>query len=348
MTQSQKYYNLLLLVGLTILLSSCWEKQNHAILRPEIPHYQLTGSVVDIDTGGGLPGVSLTLQSVQMIYDVPQMDTTLQVDSTGFFSVDTIYPGSYLLNIYRAGYPVIDKPLVVEHEDKEVLIEAPTPWIATGHAFLGTINPGSSNPRFTFQGTKFWMMGTYTGYMYRNYYTNVSAILPLILSGSVLNYDRAFLNQSPSAAGLTFGNNIIYAYYSRKVDLILPTTGQINSTVMLDAPISGLTCNNGEFYSTWGQTIQVRGASLNSIQDTLHTDTGSLAMLTKYGDTFMAYDQDRQVVVKLDNQGDVMHTFRLFSDLDGHPIVIYAMNYEATGNLWTSQQYHSHIYRFGE
>lgn len=331
----------------SLLVAGCWEKQSHELLPPEIPHYQLTGSVVDQDTQLPLPNTEIQIRSVYMIYAVEWATKTLFTDSVGFFKIDTIYPGTYTATIYRDGYVTSNFDFMITHADRDISLSVPEPLVATSHLSLNDSNPGVSNPLFTWQGSILWMVGIHQGYIQHQYYpSGVNALMPIRISGNVLTYAQAFLNPSPGAMGLVYANAKLYAYGRYSVDIILPNNGQISSTVPLSEPISGLTFSNDIFYSTWGSSIQVRGNDISQVQTLFQTETGALSHITKFGDQFWAYDQDREFVVVLDSAGIVLKSYKLFPDNAADPIAIHYLSFDTTGQLWVSSENSINFYRF--
>ncbi|MCF7801831.1 MAG: carboxypeptidase-like regulatory domain-containing protein, partial [Candidatus Marinimicrobia bacterium] len=80
------------------IFTGCWEKQDHDLLLPETPHYQLTGTVVDEVTQLPLPDIQVIVKMGYSLYNVEWQTLTLHTDSAGFFQIDTIYPGSYIMD----------------------------------------------------------------------------------------------------------------------------------------------------------------------------------------------------------------------------------------------------------
>ncbi|MCF7796497.1 MAG: carboxypeptidase-like regulatory domain-containing protein, partial [Lentisphaeria bacterium] len=88
----------LIVLFIMVSLTGCWEKQDHDLLLPETPHYQLTGTVVDEVTQRPLPDIQVIVKMGYSLYNVEWQTLTLHTDSAGFFQIDTIYPGSYIMD----------------------------------------------------------------------------------------------------------------------------------------------------------------------------------------------------------------------------------------------------------
>lgn len=344
-------FPVLLSLGVMLLFSlgGCWEKQSHELLPPETPHYLLTGSIVDEDSQLPLANIPVTVASVDMIYDVQWQTQTIYTDSSGFFQMDTIYPGGYTASVYREGYRIFNYNFMVYHADRELSMAAPRPLVATKHIVLNDVNPGPSNPYFAWQGSIVWMMGIHKGYIQNEYYPlGTPALMPVRITAPVISYEHAFLNPSPSAIGMIYYNDRLYAFYRNGMDIISTSNGLITSTTTWDDPLLGLTIEDGLFYTTWGNNLQFRGDDPTQVQITYPTTTGVLSVIAKLGDHFWAYDRDREFTVILDLDGNVLKTFKLFPDDMTNPIDIYYLNFDSLGRLWVSSKDNINFYRFDE
>ncbi len=324
------------LFSMAMLLAACWQRQSHNLLLPETPHYQLTGHITDIDSGEILGGTSMIITATQMIYAVDWLPTTIFADSSGFFTVDTIYPGSYSMTVYRDGYPVLDVPLFISHADRNFDIEVPTPLSANQEIPLNDLNPGGSWPAFTMQAGPLWIMGLYSGFIGRSYVNKIDGLMSITISGNILDVQRGYNNPAPHAKGLIFGQNLLYAYYANKVDVISTSTGQTISTLTLVDLLSGLTFYDGIFYATWGSSIQNRGTDIIREQGSVHTEAGALGSIVRWGNYFWAYDTDRGFVLKIDQDGDIINTFRPFYQTSASPVEVFEISIDLSGDLWIS------------
>ena len=327
----------LFFLSITFIFMGCWGKQDHELLLPELPHYQLTGTVVDEVTQLPLPNIQLVVNMAQSLYAVEWQTLTLYTDSSGFFQIDTVYPGSYTLDFYRAGYRVLAQNIFQAHEDRDLLYTVPEPLESAGVVNLGQENPGSGNPKFAWQGSILWIMGVYKGYINNQYYSlGVAALMHTRISGNMIITDHAFHNPAASALGIVSTYNKIYAYYRDRAELITPSTGLITSTVSWEGLISGLTVREGQFYTSWSNKIESRGSDLTSVNSILETNAENLALLTNDGHRFWALDQNRDWVVSFDSLGTIVGAYKLFHAGKPYPLNVKNMAFDSLHHLWVS------------
>jgi hypothetical protein len=112
------------------LLTGCWKKQKHEITAPETPVYNVTGTIIDIDSNEIMPGVVVIIFPIDMIYDYDFVSATDTTNAQGEFEFKEITPGSYQIQCFRNSFAVLDENLVVDHGDKETEIALPTPIVA--------------------------------------------------------------------------------------------------------------------------------------------------------------------------------------------------------------------------
>lgn len=320
-----------ILVSLLVFIG-CWGKQDHDLLLPNTPHYPLTGSVKNIDTQDPVGHAKVIISSVAQIYAIHWEPTTIYTDSTGLFTVDTIYPGSYLATIYQNDFKLQSAPFMVLHEPKSMAIDLPAPLLADSHTF------GYDLDEITWAGSALWGRQIFTGQIGPTYYgpPGVPALIKLQPRNGILERDVAFLDPSQNARGLTYSNSRILIYSSDSVYSISNTNGTLNATIPLHDRVTGLTVSQGIFYSTWLRSIQVRGTDMAQVVSSIQTTSQALSFLAKKGDYFWAYDQDRDFLVKIDAGGQVVRTFKLFSEVDNQHMIPKGFTLDGTQHLWIS------------
>lgn len=325
-----------LFLVICLMLIGCWKKQSHEILPPDIPYYKLHGIVTDVDSNQPVTGVELVVNDVYLIYGNDWQSVTVYSDSSGEFGLETIFPGSYVADVYRDGYPVLSSQFMVLHEDRELALEICQPVLADGFLDLDSaINDFEPN-LFVWNGSNLWTTGLYFGQIGdQTYDTGVDVLISMNLgTDGVLRTTHTYLDTSDGALGLTQVNDSIYAYFSHHINVISPHTGELLSTIELNDPIKGLTYSDSTFYSTWGKSIQIRGNDVIQIQNSFPTETGSLTAVGFRNNYLWAFDFDRGYLVKLDMSGQVMKTYLAFSDYQGIAQKVTALNFDDTGKLW--------------
>ncbi|MBN1349775.1 carboxypeptidase regulatory-like domain-containing protein [candidate division KSB1 bacterium] len=137
--QSQYAIHLLLILNFTTFF--CWKKQSHDILPPEIPHYDLTGIMTDIDSEAPLPGIQVILEKVTLFHSV-DFDTASGVtDSSGAYVLKNITPGRYIFIAKRDGLIVYKQAIVQAYEPKIIDLELPKPLLCKRYYNAGIYKP---------------------------------------------------------------------------------------------------------------------------------------------------------------------------------------------------------------
>ncbi len=110
----------------TLILLSCWGKQDNNVVRPDAPQYIFTGTVTDRFSGNLLADLKVVVSANNMMYDVVFSPLETMTDENGTFTVDPIYPGLYTVTLYRYDLPVSSVPLQIEHGDTTREYSLPT------------------------------------------------------------------------------------------------------------------------------------------------------------------------------------------------------------------------------
>ncbi len=159
--------------------SSCFNKQDNDITKPNVPEYVLSGSTLDYVTGEPVPNTQLRIQSVAMLYDISFPTRTITSDSMGNYTIDPVYPGSYAIQIVKDDCLLKPIPIQIEHENRELSLDVPQ--ILYGNQFPHSISYDwngtfqmidSSHPYFAMIGskglllTRFYNNGTFIGFYF--------------------------------------------------------------------------------------------------------------------------------------------------------------------------------------
>ncbi len=111
---------------LTLILLSCWGKQDNNVVRPEAPQYIFTGTVTDSFSGNLLSEIKVVVSANNMLYDVEFTPLETLTDENGTFTVDPIYPGLYTVTLYRYDLAISSVALQIEHGDTTRNYSLPT------------------------------------------------------------------------------------------------------------------------------------------------------------------------------------------------------------------------------
>ncbi|HPG40726.1 MAG TPA: hypothetical protein PLP19_16850 [bacterium] len=123
---------IIIIIGLLPIIFNCWKKQGNEITRPAVPHYQLSGTTLDYDSGEILPHITIQVKAVTMLYsDVTFTDVITESDSVGKFIFDPIYPGNYVLAINTENAWHSSKNIEIAHSDRSIDLLIPQVQFAT-------------------------------------------------------------------------------------------------------------------------------------------------------------------------------------------------------------------------
>ncbi|MBN1349322.1 hypothetical protein JXJ21_07930 [candidate division KSB1 bacterium] len=115
-----------------MVILSCWKKQSHEVIAPETPTYTLSGTITDIDSEQFLMNVQIKLQPYELLFDWTLPETLAISDSAGLYQFK-VCPGNYWLHAERENYPVLEKKVTVNYEDRLLDLELPD-WLVTSEA----------------------------------------------------------------------------------------------------------------------------------------------------------------------------------------------------------------------
>ncbi len=105
--------------------SSCFNKQDHDITKPNVPEYILSGSTLDYVTGEPVSNTQIRVQGVAMLYDISFPTQTITSDSVGNYIIDPVYPGSYTIQIIKDDCLLKPQNIQIGHEDREFSLNVP-------------------------------------------------------------------------------------------------------------------------------------------------------------------------------------------------------------------------------
>lgn len=117
----------LILLILVLVNVSCLKRQNHDISAPEIPYFDITGTIQDADTEENLAGVIVKINVVQLFHEVEFESATDTTDSLGNYLFKAITPGRFKCQVYRDGFMVNEEDLLLQYEPKTFDVSSPKP-----------------------------------------------------------------------------------------------------------------------------------------------------------------------------------------------------------------------------
>ena len=340
------------LIVLTLFLLACWQRQDHAITGPEWPYYTLSGYTVDLDdTTQVLPHTPVSLQATLMLYDVIFDPVTVRSDSGGYFQIDSVFPGNYLLTADRDGYAVVKDNLTIKHTDRLYDIHLPEPLL---NAF-STSALYSSDPKFAWVNNELWRLGQTRSLRIRDgtipivrRYTIEYKAGALKLKSSDYDYLRAPFF-APTA--LQVIGNMFYWHSDGLIILCDRESQTIFDFSILDSfrvqdPLYDLIWDGHGFWTTQGPFLQYRGSDLKTVEAWYETDVEVLGPLAYSAGHFWSYDEYRGLVLKLDDRGNILANYRPIDGETGSWIAVHDMDMDSFSRLWASDRRAGKIYVF--
>lgn len=306
---------------------SCWDKQHHDISQPEFPHYILSGYIKDIDNSEtNIPNAVMTIFPVQLIYDVIFSLLTIEADSTGYFQIDSIFPGAYKISVQLDGYRVASEGLFVAHENRQFDIPVPTPLI-NDMLYPPTPNSGSA---MVWVGSKLWMFGMFKP----EEGAAKDVIYQCQVSGGIFGSGGRLPSPVHCPDALVYANGRIYASKRDSVFIISRADGSLINTLLADEPIRGLAWTKAGFWSTLGYYFQFRGQDIKTVEESFLTEAEILGPLDFGNGYFWSYDRYRELLLKLDSDGTIQKSHRLIDFDTGGWIPAQDIAFEFGNRLW--------------
>ena len=332
-----------ILSAILLFCFGCWERQDIELLRPEIPHYTLSGYTIDIDDSTLiLPKIPISISAVQMLYDVTFDPITIESDSNGYFNIDTVYPGNYIISAKRDGYTVVSETITVGHEDKVYDVELPK--LLFSYMYYRSL--GSDNPLITGVSNGFWFLGRIK--IYSPLEMMVPAFFHYVVGNGTFGWDKWYKSPSDRIDSMEYTNGLMYIYYTRPrgyawldaYNMTIIDSGYVND------PLSDFVWDGSGFWSTYGRYLQYRGRNIESVENSWKVNSGNLGSLTKLGDYFYIYDLGRDLILETDPVGKIHASYRPIDYDTGLWIIVYDMDFGYDGNLWVSDKLQKRLYIF--
>jgi len=329
------------LTCLVFLAAACWQRQDHTITNPEWPHYTLSGYTVDLDdTTQALPNTPVTLVSYKLLYEVDFITTTVQSDSGGYFQIDSVFPGAYIVTCQRDGYTVSGAKLFIAHEDRWYDLHLPKTMVSVeGYLMLDA----GANPRIAWGHQGLYVLGRH---QIGSEGPSNPAILLLKRETGLMVTQEHHPNPVPDAANMTFVEGLFYLGYMDTVTVLSALDFGAVATHKVNPYFRGAAWADSVFWTTLGNRLQVRGKTLKTVAASYETQAEILGPLTHDGDHFWSYDTYRGLVLKLDPEGRILASYRSIDSETGRGIEVYDLDFQLPGRLWATDKQRRKLYRF--
>jgi len=335
----QKNITLVFLIY-TVFFYTCWQRQQHDITRPLVPHYSFSGQTIDMDTGRILPGISIQIRQVKMLYDVTFGTQTVETDSNGLFTFDPIYPGTYYISYKAYNYwlDAYDK-LVIAHKDSSVLIKIPKIFFCYTFSPL----PSSGHPAIAGNGSKLICNERWFGASIGKYpFVNTDLIRKYKFNTNHWEFENFYYSPfvNRNLTSLTFYRDAVIACVSPDSLYSLSFIDyMVNKKYKLSQNAKGLCLNisDGHIYSCSQNHINKHDKNDYSvIIDQSMIDANNLRALAYYRGLY-SYDNDRYILRKHDKDMNILESYVLIKkDTKMQIKKIYDMTFNGYGELWVT------------
>jgi len=338
-------------ITFSLLLAACWQRQDHPITGPEWPHYTVSGYTVDLDdTTAAIGCTPIQLTAKAVLYDMVFDPVTIVADSNGFFQIDTVYPGIYVITADRGGYAVLRTQFVLGHADLACDLQLPKPLVNDYFNFVG----GSSNPKFAWALNDLWLLTHTQSLRLRD------GIIPVVRRYSIeyeagapkLNSSRYDYLRVPysTPTGFEAIGNMFYWHYGGLIVLCARESQTIFDFSIADSfrvqdPLYDLAWDGHGFWSTFGFSLQYRGNDLASAEESWNLGAGTLGPLTYGREALWSYDKDH-LLLRIDVQDKSVYRYRPIDVDSGAWITVHDMDFGPGEHLWVSDRTRGRFFIF--
>ncbi|MBN1351556.1 hypothetical protein JXJ21_19235 [candidate division KSB1 bacterium] len=107
-----------MLLAFFLMFSACFKRQQHEVLALEIPRYDLTGTIRDIDTLEPLPNIQIRFEKHILLHEIEFAGAADTTDSLGIYELPSFVPGYYRFIARRNLCDIFEKLILILYEDR--------------------------------------------------------------------------------------------------------------------------------------------------------------------------------------------------------------------------------------
>lgn len=108
------------------MMSGCFNKQEHQVTAPEMPNYQISVQVIDVNDRSPLSGASVIFKGEYLLYDCSEGPFQTETDEQGKTLLTGMCPGFYSITAAVNGVAVQEQRFELKHGDTTVVIQLPS------------------------------------------------------------------------------------------------------------------------------------------------------------------------------------------------------------------------------
>jgi len=115
---------LLIPIMITLLIVSCWDRQDIDVNQVEMPQYELFGKITYVDEEQGISELIIDLVHLEVYQGELLEPRTVMTDSVGGYSLPDLYRGRYHIVVTQQGLKLFDQDVgMINFDNKEYNIE---------------------------------------------------------------------------------------------------------------------------------------------------------------------------------------------------------------------------------
>ena len=300
-------------MGVIILFTSCWNKQKHEVLEPEIPRFDITGFVMDVDSGEPLQNAVLALEVITLFHETEFEIVSDTTDSIGSYSFKAIVPGRYNISVVRdTHYVVVADEIVQQYEHRTLDFKLPKVLRAAGFYSIPTYP--------AFQGIHWKYPSTCAGVIVwrpdDNFDSRFSAMRVEegnFRTGFNVVGTKKYNPENPDFHGLTFLSN----YWTISVDEpgyvyeVNPGDSRVMGKIKTSWEMSDLTTDGSHLWAATssGKILKFGKHPTLFLQEFQRTDE-HLSGIAWDGENIWTYAPDENLLMKRDAAMNTIETYR--------------------------------------
>ena len=332
-------------VGLMLLFLNCWNKQDHGITQPDVPRYTLSGVTLDFITNEPVPNSIINIQAVQLVYDIAFPSQTLQSDSAGHYSIDPVYPGSYIIRIVKNGCLLNDLKLTIEHTDRDFDLYVPEIRLSGNYPMNIKIDHNSTfkianNPCFSIFGksganiSEKWVDGSFAGLYFCNTAYNQSYWV--VTEFQEILFDPSKIRQ------LEISDDHYYAIeYSDSLLVFDKFFVDSPITFELGIYVKDIAFNqfDRELYACTDSLLYRLDVTGRKITQIAPFPTSGMTVMTWYENNLYLYNKQENLLYQLDLRLQVVKVYAVVNKTSNTLVQdIYDLHFDVYNNLWVTTQ----------
>lgn len=346
-----KYFIRIIFIILFGINFSCLKKnQEHDITAPEIPYYDISGTVTDIDSDEIIAGAIVQIFPKELLFKVSFTSAIDTTDSQGNYTFQAITPGSFIVFAYRDGSLVLQENLTLEFEPKTADLKLPKPLVTA--TFLSSTEYDTSDGIHWLSSEKLARVVLWSTdhHLIDNPGWHQRVDEGSFTHGFKVIGTKVFENENPPFHSLAFlGFYWTLSENGTKILLIDSSSGQLVSEHPISMQGADLTADERYLWASTkgGHILKFDGHPAKLVQD-YQLEDEKLSGIAWGKNAIWTGESNRELLIKRDSDMKPALTYRLFyKNPAGEQTTltdILYLSFDYSGYLWLANI--SGYYRF--